>query len=491
MPKPTDSVPDWASTANFPASVYPATYPWGDAHPNAGDPTPWSGQPTRDSAGLAALAAQGTVPAEPNYSPSFNEFLARVADWAQWVEDGDDSGAANAHIVETDADGTISQLAAALGNSATATATLILDETAGGDRALQVTEVSGSDVAANFQGTGTFETVSIGTSGAAAGLIVTSTYAGSALSSGRAIVGNAGGDGNAIEGYADAEGYGLAGYGGTSTGAGVYGEGAASSSPGGLFEGASGFANSYGVEGRANHPDAWGVWGLADNLGSASGAGVVGQGQDDATGVRGLGDDGYGVVAESDTTSPVRSSFRMVPQDAEPSSGAEGDMYTHNLQSPGIFAVGAWRRMWMSTGGLAHGYGNDGATPGSPGNAGGTFTNVASCSLSEPQAPRKTGAVLIEVTGNFGFNSSPGGVPSKIGELKVVDTTAAVDAVPAWSLYGLADDSSLAEPGHSFSRVFVYTLPAAGGRAFTLQMRSTYGGNIEHSGMSLRVIGVF
>ena len=140
MPKPSDSVPDWASTANFPASVYPATYPWGDVHPNAGDPTPWSGKPAKDSSGLAALAAQGHVPTDPTHAAHYNEFLARVADWSQWVEDGNAGPAADAHIVETDADGTIDQLAATLGGSTSAAATLTLSLRPSGHRHREMTE---------------------------------------------------------------------------------------------------------------------------------------------------------------------------------------------------------------------------------------------------------------------------------------------------------------------------------------------------------------
>lgn len=51
----------------------------------------------------------------------------------------------------------------------------------------------------------------------------------------------------------------------------------------------------------------------------------------DGAGVKGLGLRSYGVIAESDTTSPERSAFRLVPQNLAPSGASQGDMYADSV----------------------------------------------------------------------------------------------------------------------------------------------------------------
>jgi hypothetical protein len=60
--------------------------------------------------------------------------------------------------------------------------------------------------------------------------------------------------------------------------------------------------------------------------GAPNGIGLLGTGTGTGAGTHGVGTSGYGVVAESDTTSPAKAALRIVPQDAEPSSSpAAGD----------------------------------------------------------------------------------------------------------------------------------------------------------------------
>lgn len=70
--------------------------------------------------------------------------------------------------------------------------------------------------------------------------------------------------------------------------------------------------------------------------GNGTGAGVVGTGG--ATGVGGsfTAAANYGLVVQGDTTSPAKAAMRFVPQDTDPSSPSEGDVYynsvTHKLR---------------------------------------------------------------------------------------------------------------------------------------------------------------
>lgn len=493
--RPSDSLPEWATSGNFPASVYPAVYPWGDPHPDAGNPTPWGGQPKRDTTGLAAFAAAGVVPAQPTDAPLFNEWLRRVWQWVAWVEGGSAAGQADTHIVETDGDGEIAQFSASLGGSTTVARTLLVSEPGGaGGVAAVVSSLDTSNPAATFAGLGQGDSVvQVTSSGEYPALEVENTWSGSgAASQGRAILATGQDTGAAVEGYGDVDGSGLFGYSGISGGSGVRGQARHSSSEGVYGIGSGLGAGSRGVRGIAQHVDATGVRGSTIGGASSSATGVTGAGLGDGTGVHGDAADGYGVMAESDTSSPVRSAFRIVPQDADPTTPLEGDMYHRDLEGPATYAAALWRRIWYTTAGIAHGFGHDGTGPGAPGAVGGgTFTTIATAAVSAPLAPRKTGTVLIEVSGNFGFNVSPGGVPSKIGELRVFDNTSGVNVTAVRNLYGLVDDSALADPGHSFSWVFAYAVPAAGPRTFLLQMRSTYGSNMEHEDCSIRVVGTY
>ena len=105
MAKPVDTPEPWATAGNYPPSVYPATFPWLTPHPEAGNPTPWSGQPRRNATGLARLAAQGAEPLQPQAGDIWNEEFARVVDLCRWLFDGIFAPDQTAHVVETDGTG--------------------------------------------------------------------------------------------------------------------------------------------------------------------------------------------------------------------------------------------------------------------------------------------------------------------------------------------------------------------------------------------------
>lgn len=93
--------------------------------------------------------------------------------------------------------------------------------------------------------------------------------------------------------------------------------------------------------GRSGQP------GLTATGGSSNGKGIVGTGNGTGYGVHGVGITGYGVVAESDTTAPARSSLRIVPQDDEPNtSPAIGDIWvnTNSGLISNYYADGYWGR---------------------------------------------------------------------------------------------------------------------------------------------------
>ena len=114
--KPTDTPEPWATAGNYPASNFPAQYPWLDPRPDAGLPTPWSGQPRRESTGLAGFAANGAVPLAPDAANIWNEEFARVVDLSRWVFLGSSAADQDAHVVETDSSGTVNTYGLAVGS---------------------------------------------------------------------------------------------------------------------------------------------------------------------------------------------------------------------------------------------------------------------------------------------------------------------------------------------------------------------------------------
>ena len=84
MAKPGSAPTQWATDATFLSG------------PRAGDAT---------KAGMAAAAAQGFIPGDTAKSPTLNEVLNMITAWLDWLNDGTSAADADAHIVETDANG--------------------------------------------------------------------------------------------------------------------------------------------------------------------------------------------------------------------------------------------------------------------------------------------------------------------------------------------------------------------------------------------------
>lgn len=91
-----------------------------------------------------------------------------------------------------------------------------------------------------------------------------------------------------------------------------------------------------GVYGESS--SGYGTWGVSSASGGAGGYGL-GSGS------------ARGVVAEGDTTSPARSAFRIVPQDAEPTGPNDvGDVYVTSAGVLKICTVAGSPGTWVSVG---------------------------------------------------------------------------------------------------------------------------------------------
>jgi hypothetical protein len=143
VPKPLSAPEPWATAGNYAPSVYPANYPWGDPHPEAGNATAWSNQPRKTASGLAGYCAQGSTPLAPPSADLENEQRARVAETCRWVvTEGTSLPNETAHIVETDSAGQVSAAIVVIGANTSATTPLTVNSATGAGATLQV---NGSD----------------------------------------------------------------------------------------------------------------------------------------------------------------------------------------------------------------------------------------------------------------------------------------------------------------------------------------------------------
>lgn len=174
-------------------------------------------------------------------------------------------------------------------------------------------------------------------------------------SSAAGVVGTGGTNRSGVEGYGTGTGTGVYGKGGITSGSvGVKGEGGNTNGIGvqGLgfltgpgVQGTGGSTNAPGVQGTGGGTGGSGVVGYGKGTGEGvygegesgqNGIGVSGFGSGTGEGVRGVGVNGYGVLAQSDLTSPARSALRIVPQDTAPTIGEIGDIY---VSSTGILYI--------------------------------------------------------------------------------------------------------------------------------------------------------
>lgn len=136
--KPADQPEQWATAGVYPASVYPATFPWGDPHPQAGNPTPWSGQPRRNAAGLAGFASTANVPLTPQAADIWNEEFFRVIELSRWTYLGTSAADEDAHPLETDAAGKLNLAQLEVGGNTAAATGLVVNSSVGAGQTVQV-----------------------------------------------------------------------------------------------------------------------------------------------------------------------------------------------------------------------------------------------------------------------------------------------------------------------------------------------------------------
>jgi hypothetical protein len=273
-----------------------------------------------------------------------------------------------------------------------------------------------------------------------------------------------------------AGGDGVYGQASTVAGAGVHGVSGNITDPGVLGESAA-LASAVAVEGRAQHVDAFGVVGRTEAAATTSATAVLGLAFGDAPAVRGLAIDGYGVVAQSDTTSPARAALRMVPQNADPSTADAGATFFHSTRNRVRFYDGmSWRSVHASPNGWVFGYNfvADGSSVTTTGNV---------CSVTIDA--EVVGAVQLTAVGLWAASADT-------TTMTVVfrDNTLGADVVTSPTFAAIdSDGGALTTRRMPVNFTEFYTLPASGSRTF--QLRLDFSALVNWYNLKLIVRGVY
>lgn len=337
---------------------------------------PFIGQPQK-VVPPGAFAAEGHRPGAlfPTPAEYENSQQNRITGLVRWLFLGSSAGAADAHVLETNAAGRtavtgitvndgVDEVAASITGVGTATPALLVTNTAGAGGAIDATigNQAATCIAAQVgsgAGTGVLVTLT-GTPGGGEGVFVTAN-AGSAAPGVRV---DHDGSGNAVSVDHDGSGYGVLVdvSGGSGIGIGVLGNAtiAAVVATGGTGQsaivatsgnnatealyaqgagtalgidatGGTGSSAAYGIRGSALHDQAMGVHGRTSATAAAQAAGVLGEGRASGIGVwgRNTTGDGYGVVAQSDTSNPEFAALQLIQQNNDPVNANGGDVASH------------------------------------------------------------------------------------------------------------------------------------------------------------------
>lgn len=306
----------------------------------------------------------GWWPDEKPSAQQQNQWNWEVWVWLEWVFDGSSAGAEDAHIVETDSGGIATlaklictgQAAGSLGVQSSGTTSWAGGAFAGGPTNGPGVQGTGGGTGIGVQGTGGSgggdgvfgagqgggdgvvgqgDGAGVGgnfTGGPTNATGVTGVGQGTGL--GGSFLGGAGGA-EGVLGVGQGGGDGVVGT-GNGTGVGVSGTGGGSSGSG--VSGTGGSANGHGVVGS----------------GTGTGTGIVGLGLGTGTAIKGEAVNGYGVVAQSDTSSPQAAAFRLVPQDDDPDTlEAAGDViFNSTTDDMRIRDSAGWKGVWVTPNGF-------------------------------------------------------------------------------------------------------------------------------------------
>jgi hypothetical protein len=402
---------------------------------------------------------QGFIPGLGINAEWVNYLFNITGSWVNdWLLVGTSAADETAHLVETTAAGVLNVAQGVFTGRAAGTVGLSCTGT-------------GSSFGALFQG---------GTTGAGApGLQSTG---GGTAGDGLWGIGVGTGDGGVFTGGSTgAGGAGISASGSGTAGAGTTGTGSGTGAGGSFTGGATGagvigagLGGASGVVGTAATTGAGGTF----TGGATDGIGVVASGSGAGSGIvaGATGSTGYGVVAQSDTTSPTRSALRVVPQStADPTTRLEGDVWVNDTIERLCAHVGGHdasvgiKDIWATFGGLVHRSGNSAS---GTNNDNASWTTILEVNFTAGTAEiRRVNEAVIRCSGEFGNV----GTTAHDVDIRVRDVTAATD------LY--SETIELQWTGADNYEKFIcvdrsYVIPSTGARQIQFQFKkSTSGGS--------------
>ena len=436
-----------------PSAVYTVA---SDANYSGG---PAAGNPTKSP---TISATEGFFPGTAIAAEEHNYLFNISGQWSNWQNAGTPAAVLDSTIVERDADGRSALASLSLGNTAATFSSLICNSNTGQPpntpTAFFNNVVGGSCITASSTGsTPTVRCTNAGTGPGVLGLSVDGPASVLGLSSSSVASTGVLGEAQNVQ----------------STGV----EGRSFSQPG----------SGAGVLGVCECVDGVGVLGqLTEPLAQFPASAVTGDASlsDSGTGVYGLASNGYRVLAQAEVNAPQRSSLRLVPQDADPTLGFEGDEY-HNLSGyRRIFADSIWRSVSTQGGNSVRAFEQVAGPVALPL----AVTTVATANLGINNEPLTLGdlEILVEFDPAWGVTGA-GVVQSLVATLR--DVTAGVDV---WTQVVALPDGVANVPVRSFSRTTSYAIPSVGARSFELLIERTAGPtDASARNVVLKVTGVF
>lgn len=400
-----------------------------------------------------------------------NDEFNVLSTWVEWLSFGSNAAGLDAHVVETDSAGKATLSRLELGGTAGASAALLVNG-----------NTSVPFLTAQFNNTSSGNCVLANGTTSAAALRAVNAGTGAAIEAATNTAGT-----NAIIAIANGAGAGIVstggatGQGGTFTGGATSGHGVQGTAIG-AQAGVRGIssttaANSQGLLGSASRNDGAGIQGLALIVGadptSGDAAAIAGVGTD-ATALFGLSTNGYGVWAQSDTTTPARAALHIEPQNATPITVLEGDVWYDSVEDQlKVRQDGTTMGIWATGHGYTYLYGENRAQVNETTT---TWADSVTASFVANMEPRENSA-LVTITVCFEFGASSTGASF---QWRVNDTTAA--AFP-FDNGGTPADGRIEEVHHSgataddryLTQKVQYTIPVAGPREFKIQIRSVDG----------------
>lgn len=434
--RPSGNPPIWAQTTNYPAGA-----------------DPWSGMATKVTSPTATTTGQ--TPETGWVAEYINDELNVLSEWVEWLSFGSFAAGLDAHVIETDTDGFTAVAQVVVGGTASVAGIAALDvtENAGGAVTTSQFRNTTDGFAILATASGTDEVIRATQSGTGAA-IVAQIVAGN----GNAVEGTGFGTGAGVTGTPGATGDGVIG---TCTGSGKFGVSGSSSAAN---------PNSFGVHGQAAQTAAGGVFGRNVNAGADTTnslhSGVLGV-STDSTGVFAISTNGYALWAQSDTTTPARAPLHIEPQDADPITKLEGDIWYHSGEDQLKGRIdGTTMGIWATGHGYAYVYGENAAQVSTDSSS---EIDIITASFASNMEPREVGS-LMTATVCFEFGGSTAG---SAFQWNLLDFTATDDVI-ATRIEQVHNSGANADDRYLTAKA-QYTIPIAGPRTFKLQIRSVDG----------------